>query len=315
MLGNELRSFSIDGLEKIGEGGMGTIYKIDDEQIIKVYHPEVTLSEIEKKKQYVREIFVRGIPTMISFEIVAVGNQYGIIFEMLGSDTVGRTLRKDPSLTMDYGRKMGELLKKIHTVEMPEKTLPKIKDRFSEWIDIMDRDYHTAPYVIQAMRQVLEAVPETNRVLHCDFHEGNVMISGDELLVIDTDEICVGNPIYDLAFCYGNHDLLAYNPKLLENSVGIKPATARQMRRLIMMEYYHTDDVRKIKKLDTLLLILALFTFALSLARLGDSDYATRTNQRIVRYIVHPVFYIMWSAYRLLHKDMFSGILPEDLNV
>lgn len=126
MRGNELRSFSIDGLEKIGEGGMGTIYKIDDEQIIKVYNPDVTLSEIEKKKQYAREIFVRGIPTMISFEIVAVGNQYGIIFEMLGSDTVGRALRKDPSLTMDYGRKMGELLKKIHTVEMPEKALPRI---------------------------------------------------------------------------------------------------------------------------------------------------------------------------------------------
>ena len=312
MFGDELQSFSIDGLEKIGGGGMGTVYRINDEQIIKVYNQDVTLSEIEKKKQYAREIFVRGIPTMISFEIVAVGNQYGIIFELLGSNTVGRTLRNDPSFTMDYGRKMGELLKKLHSTEMPENTLPRIKDRFSEWISIMERDYHTGPRIVRAMRQVLEAVPEANRVLHCDFHEGNVMISGDELLVIDIDEVCVGNPIFDLAFCYGNHDLLALSPKLLEKSAGIDPKASRQMRRLIMMEYYHTDDIRRLKKIDRTLLILTLFTFALSPARVGDSEYAAR---RIVRYIIHPAFYIMWSAYRLLHKDMFSGILPEDLNV
>ena len=315
MPGNELQSFSVDGLEKIGEGGMGTIYKINDEQIIKVYNPDVTLSEIEKKKQYAREIFIRGIPTMISFEIVAVGEKYGIIFELLGSDTVARTLRKNPSLTTDYGRKMGELLKKLHSIDMPENALPRIKDRFSEWIGIMERDYHTAPRIIRAMRQVLEAVPDANRVLHCDFHEGNVMIRDGELLLIDIDEVCVGNPIFDLAFCYGNHDLLALSPKLLEKSAGIDPKASRQMRRLIMMEYYHTDDIRRLKKIDRGLLVLALFTYALSLARIGDSAYATKPIQRIVRHIVHPVFYIMWSAYRLLHKDMFSGILPEDLNV
>ena len=315
MPGNELQSFSVDGLEKIGEGGMGTIYKINDEQIIKVYNPDVTLSEIEKKKQYAREIFVRGIPTMISFESVAVGEKYGIIFELLGSDTVARAIRKDPSLTTDYGRKMGELLKKLHSIDMSENTLPRIKDRFSEWIGIMERDYHTAPRIIRAMRQVLEAVPDANSVLHCDFHEGNVMIRDGELLLIDIDEVCVGNPIYDLAFCYVNHKLLANAPVVLEKSVGIKPETAKQMRRLIMMEYYHTDDIRRLKKIDRVLLVLALFTCALSLARIGDSAYATKPIQRIVRYIVHPVFYIVWSAYRLLHKDMFSGILPEDLNI
>lgn len=315
MTGKELESFSVEGLEKIGGGGMGTIYRLNDEQIIKVYNPNVTLQEIEKKKQYAREVFIRGIPTMISFGVSAVGDRYGIIFELLGSDTVGRTLRKDPSRTMEYGHRMGELLKKLHSTEMPENTLPRLKDRFLEWIDIMEREYHTAPRVIRAMRQLVESVPEADRVLHCDFHEGNVMARGDELLLIDIDEICVGNPVYDLAFCYGNHDVLALSPALLMKSSGIDPKTARKMRKLVMMEYYHTDDSRRLKQIDRKLLFLTLFTSALFPARIGDSEYATRGNLWIQRHIIHPVFYILWSICRLRNKDLFSDVLPEDLNL
>ena len=58
----------------------------------------------------------------------------------------------------------------------------------------------------------------------------------------------MGNPIFDPVFCYGNHDMPALDPGLLEKPGGVKPETAGQMRRLIMMEYSHTDDIRRLKK-------------------------------------------------------------------
>ena len=109
--------------------------------------------------------------------------------------------------------------------------------------------------------------------------------------------------------------MLALNPGQMEKSVGIEPKISRQMRRLIMMEYYHTNDRRLLKKADRTITLLMLFIGTMTPARLGDSEYATRLTQIAVRYIVQPAFYIMWSVCRLLHKDMFSDILPEDLNV
>ena len=98
------------------------------------------------------------------------------------------------------------------------------------------------------MRRILAAVPETNRRLHCDFHEGNVMVRSGELLMIDIDETCLENPVYDLAFCCANHVFLAFEPNLLERSAGLGPKAVRQMPRLAMTEDCHTGGSRRLKK-------------------------------------------------------------------
>ena len=48
------------------------------------------------------------------------------------------------------------------------------------------------------LRQVADAIPEKNTLIHGDFHEGNVMLQNGELMLIDLDDVCVGNPVYDL---------------------------------------------------------------------------------------------------------------------
>ena len=104
------------------------------------------------------------------------------------------------------------------------------------------------PRSVRAVRRILAAVPETNRRLHCDFHEGNVMVRSGELLMIDIDETCLENPVYDLAFCCANHVFLAFEPNLLERSAGLGPKAVRQMPRLAMTEDCHTGGSRRLKK-------------------------------------------------------------------
>ena len=43
-----LRTVSVEGLEEIGKGGHGKVYRLDEETIIKVYHDKSPLSLIEK---------------------------------------------------------------------------------------------------------------------------------------------------------------------------------------------------------------------------------------------------------------------------
>ena len=124
-----MRKVSVDGCEVIGQGGNGTVYRIDRETIIKVYNPGTSMEKIALEKKYAREAFKNGIPTAISFDTVEVGDRYGIVFELLNATTVGRAISDEPDRITEYGTKMGKLLRTIHTTTVPSGTLPTIREK------------------------------------------------------------------------------------------------------------------------------------------------------------------------------------------
>ena len=76
-----LREVSIEGCEMIGAGGYGSVYRIDAETIVKVYH-NASLEFIEKERELSKRAFLLGVPTAISFDTVKVGEQYGVVYEI-----------------------------------------------------------------------------------------------------------------------------------------------------------------------------------------------------------------------------------------
>lgn len=75
-----LRQLSIEGCELIGVGGVGTVYRLDDDTIIKVFREGTTMDEVRKEITMSKEAFVMGMPTAISFDVVRVGSQYGLVY-------------------------------------------------------------------------------------------------------------------------------------------------------------------------------------------------------------------------------------------
>ena len=68
-----LREISVDGCEMIGAGGYGSVYRINEETIVKVYHT-ASLDFIEKERELSKKAFLLGVPTAISFDTVKVGS-------------------------------------------------------------------------------------------------------------------------------------------------------------------------------------------------------------------------------------------------
>ena len=64
------REISVDGCDIIGKGFYGTVYRLDDETIVKVFDPGFSVSMIENEQQKAKTAFVKGIPTAISYDIV-----------------------------------------------------------------------------------------------------------------------------------------------------------------------------------------------------------------------------------------------------
>ena len=67
-----MKEYSLDKMTFIVKGGAGSIYRINDEQIIKIYN-NISVKKLEERKHWARELFKAGVPTAISFETVVVG--------------------------------------------------------------------------------------------------------------------------------------------------------------------------------------------------------------------------------------------------
>lgn len=305
-----MREIFVEELELIGRGGMSTIYKLNDEQAVKVYSADTTLEEVERKKNISDELAAAGIPVVVCCEIVRAGESYGIIMELLSPDTVAKAVRKDPSLEEMYSGKMAELLKRIHSTEMPGGRLPALKGMLSEWIDMMEQEYHMSKRTGRCMRQLVGMLSDTGRVLHLDFHEGNVVLRGDELVLIDIDEMCTGEPAFDFAGMYLNHILAAGTPGLLEMSVGLDAKTTRRMLRQIMRAYCGMED-RLYKQTVRLAHMLSMLMVSLAPARFGKISPMNRLNMWFIKNVAQPVFCMMWMRYRRNAAGMFAAVCPE----
>ena len=191
------REISVEGCEIIGQGGHGTVYRINDDTILKLYSEKEPLSGIEREIQYARNAFVAGIPTAIPFEVVKCGSRYGSVFELIKADTLGNVLNQNPDQYDVYSKKYVEMINTLHTTEADTGRLSNIKSRYNQWTDDM-ADVLTAGE-IGLLHEIINSVPDRNTFVHGDIHTKNVMVQNGELILIDMADMTYGHPIFDYA--------------------------------------------------------------------------------------------------------------------
>lgn len=191
------RELSVEGCEVIGQGANGKVYRIDPETIIKVYKNPDALPEIKNERELARTAFVLGIPTAIPYDVVRVGDGYGSVFELLNAKSFAKLIEENPDETDKYIGLYIDLLNKIHSTEVKEGDMPNMKDIARGWAN--DLVEHLPEGYGEKLLKIVEDVPDSNHMMHGDYHIKNVMMQGDEVLLIDMDTICVGDPIFELA--------------------------------------------------------------------------------------------------------------------
>lgn len=126
------------------------------------------------------------------------------------------------------------------------------------------------------MREVLAAIPKKDTLLHMDFHEGNVMLQGGELVLIDLDDVCVGNPVFDLVNHFSIHVLSIRNtPESVEFSLGMTAEQISQIYPYTIMAYLGTNDPSAVERHSQAMGLLTLFVIPLYLVKSRDSSNLT----------------------------------------
>ena len=192
-----MREMSVDGAEIIGEGFFSTVYRIDKDTIIKVFNRTSDEKQIERELKLAKQAFVLGIPTAISFDIVKVKNKLGVRFEMLDCMSLKNAFIKYPEKYDELLNKYVDLLKKINTTECFDPSVPSIKKFFIEKVDAIKPLLDEAHY--EKLLGLMKSVPERSTFVHGDCHFKNIMVQGEDFLLIDMDTLSVGHPIFELA--------------------------------------------------------------------------------------------------------------------
>ncbi|MBR6361097.1 MAG: phosphotransferase [Clostridia bacterium] len=190
------RELSVDGCEVIGEGANGIVYRTDPDTIVKVYKNPDSLEEIHNERELARKAFVMGIPTAIPYDVVKVGNLYGSVFELLNAKSFGKLINAGESVE-ELAKASVEILKTMHSTMLKDGELPSKRQEALVWAE------YTADYLPEEIGKKLvelfRNIPETNNMLHGDFHIKNIMRQNGENLLIDMDTLSMGHPIFEFA--------------------------------------------------------------------------------------------------------------------
>ena len=239
------RRVSVAGCEVIGEGFNGKVYRIDGDNVVKTYKNADALAEIQHEREVARLALVLGVPTAISYDVVKVGESYGSVFELLNAKSFAKILANEPERFDWCVDEYVKMLKKIHSISVPEGKLPPVKQKF---IEKVQRVKALLPDGLgEKLERMTVEIPESNRMIHGDFHTKNIVLAGNEVLVIDMDTLAVGHPIFDLVAMYNAYvGYSEYEPEIVHQFQGYSADTARKFWHESLAAYLNTRNEQEI---------------------------------------------------------------------
>ena len=236
-----LKRVYVSGAEVIGQGFFSTVYRLDKDTIIKVFNRVSDPEQIERELRLAKEAFILGIPTAISFDIVKVDGKLGVRFEMLDCMSLRDVVVAHPEKAEEYLNKYVALLKKINTTECENPEIPDIKAFTLQKLETIKPYLDKTHY--EKAKKMLKGIPERKTFVHGDCHFKNIMVQGDDFLLIDMDTLSVGHPIFELAALYAPY--IAFeedDPGNNEKFLGVSPEFSRKLYLDVFSRYIGKYD-------------------------------------------------------------------------
>ena len=298
----KLREISIEGCPVIGGGLSSTVYRLDAETIVKVFDKNAaTLAAVEHDRNISREVFLHDIPTAIAYDVVRVGEHFGLVYEMIDADTVAKTISKHPERLEELSIKMAHLLKKLHTTEFDTGTFPKMKDILRSFMELPFSKGIITAEDKEAICGLIDRIPDRKTFVHLDYHPNNVMLADDKLVIIDVGDSGLGHPMIDLLSSYSHCMFL---PKFLEqvdngahaHHMGINAQTLAAMWNIMLPEYFGTTDKETLKGYEEVIIDYLPLTVlpGLCLGPISDEKRAQLAAPIVERFrkvipTLHPI--------------------------
>ena len=179
----------------IAYGRTAEIYDWGEGQILKLYYDWVNPNYIKHEQKIGKAIQSTGMKAPVVGDIVEVNGRTGLVYQKISGVDMLVLLRRKPWNVFRFARLSAELHAEMHSIRM-ENGLPDTHAR-------LKRKINNAPALPERRKQELvaelDALPRGSRLVHGDFHPGNIMVTDSGAMVIDWIDAGIGNPAADVA--------------------------------------------------------------------------------------------------------------------
>jgi len=196
----------------------GALYEIDDETVVQVYDYQATIQEIEQEKANAKNAVRIGIPTLFSFDVVKIGDNYGIIYENVQSKPLGELIMAHPENFDKYVTDFSDLCHSIHRIHVGYDAFRPAKGVYSGFGQQMVAKGIFTQEENNSVLRMLDAIPEQDTFILSALRTSSVRYFDDELTIYGLRSACYGHPIYDL----GGTSLGIWTPGILGDDDGCK---------------------------------------------------------------------------------------------
>lgn len=242
-----LRTVNLEACTLLAKGGNGEVYRINDEEIIKLSLFADGEEKLIEEMNTAREAFVLGVPTVISFDTVQVKDgRRGIVMEAVNPDTLSSWLSEHPDELDRYAKPYADLFLTTNAIVTEPGKFRSLKQWLKSMIEVpmpnscLEWD--------EALYEIINTIPDGLNLIHHDGHPRNVLMTGDEkdrqLMLIDMGDMGCGHPVMEvigwafmmLAPTYS----IAY--PMVEHFTGLSLTVRHAFMRKVFSHYFRTTD-------------------------------------------------------------------------
>lgn len=229
----------------VAKGGTAYVYHVGDE-ILKVYYKHNSLGEVRNSLEFAKKAFKWGIPSAIPYEIVRVEDTYGLIYEMIDTKTLFETIHDSEDMLDGVASDYADVIKEVHLTQVPAGEFPDAKSKYAAFIEA-NPEYYEEDNRIR-LAQLFETIPEDTYTLHGDFHGGNIMVTREEMLLVDLDTLVTGNPIFDFGPLYFTY--FTFPPETLPEFLGVTYEQISKVWDVVIRRYYGRGEEESIEDIN-----------------------------------------------------------------
>ena len=243
-----LECVSTDNCRLLGTGRSSEVFQLSSDAIVKRYYPHVPMQMIEREMALSKKAFEFGIPTPCPLCVAKVDSSYGIIFKQTApAISVGESITADKGRFDEITKRFTALLKQLHRTRVEESVgFPSMNDTWIGWAEGMRPFYSEKES--HFLQEMVEGVPYRHILIHCDFHENNVLLCGNDLILIDMADIGYGHPIFDLA-CGAFRAHVSLIPERKAHH-GMSAQDMQLFWQTVLEDYFETDDTEVLRQIQ-----------------------------------------------------------------
>jgi Ser/Thr protein kinase RdoA (MazF antagonist) len=219
----------MESLVKVAEGREAEMFEWDDGRLLRLLRNPAHAGSLQWEMAASRSAQASKVRVPFVYEALAVDGRPGLIVERIdGRDLLGEIAAK-PWSVWHVGGECGRLHALVNQATASSE-LPELRARLASQIS---RSNQVPERFAKHALLELERLPEGDRLCHGDYHPGNVMRAGDELVVIDWPNATRGD--YHADFARGTLILKLGDPP--PESPAIIRMGARILRVLVRSAY------------------------------------------------------------------------------